>query len=538
MYDLLIRGGTVIDGTGSPWFKADVAVTGDRIAAIGRFPASQAARVIDAAGRIVCPGLIDVHTHSDLTIAVDPRARSTLAQGVTTQIAGNCGVSAAPTRDHQLYYGPLDPAQTKGLDCDWIGFDEYFARLEATGTGTNYTSLLGHGNLRAAVIGYDDRSPSAAELDTMCEMADQAMTDGAIGLSTGLAYLPGMYAKPDEVTAIARVAAIRGGIYTSHIRNQTERIEAAVQELIDVARGAGIAAHVSHMQPGAPMLGATRQLLALMDRERAAGIDLSCDVVPYTVGSTTLKSMLPPWACEGGDAALMERLKDPATRARIHADTMTHGAESGGSRKRTLIKDGRWDVIWLASSERDPRQSGKSFRDLAAMRGQDAHDALLDILIEEGGKPWVLAEDVSETDIANIVTHPIGGVMSDGFSLTPEGVLGGGKHHPRSYGAFPRFLRRFVRENALLSWEAAIHKLTGYAASRFRIAERGLVREGCFADLLIFDKDAIADIASFDDPYRFPVGIDAVLVNGQIAAKAGALSETLKGRILRAGRRT
>ncbi len=247
--------------------------------------------------------------------------------------------------------------------------------------------------------------------------------------------------------------------------------------------------------------------------------------------------MLPPWACEGGDEALIARLKDPATRARIQADTMTHGAESGGSRKRTLIKEGRWDVIWLASSRRDERQSGKSFREIAALRGQDPHDALLDILIEEEAKPWVLAEDVSEEDIANVVTHPIGGVMSDGFSLTPEGVLGGGKHHPRSYGAFPRFLRHFVRQNRLLSWEAAIHKLTGYAASRFHIAERGFVREGCFADILVFDKETIAERASFDAPYQFPAGIDLVVVNGQIAAEAGVQSEALHGRILRAQNR-
>ncbi len=536
MYDLLIQGGTVVDGTGSPWFNADIAVSGDRIAAIGRFPASQAARTIDATGRIVCPGLIDIHTHSDLTIAVDPRARSTLAQGVTTQVAGNCGVSAAPTRDYALYYGPLDPAQTEGLVCDWIGFNEYFARLEKTGTGTNFTSLLGHGNLRAAVIGYEDRPPDAAELDAMCMMADKAMVDGAIGMSTGLAYLPGTYARADEIVAIAKVIAARGGIYTSHIRNQTEGIEAAVRELIDVARQTGIAAHVSHMQPGMPMLGATRDLLAMMESERRDGLDLSCDAVPYTIGSTTLKSMLPPWACEGGDAAMIERLTDPATRKRIQTDTMAYGAESGGSRKRTLIKEGRWESIWLASSRRDPRQSGKNFREIAALRNQMPHEALLDILVEEEGKPWVLAEDVSERDVANIATHPIGGVISDGFSLAPEGLLGAGRHHPRSYGAFPRFLRRFVRENTLLSWEAAIHKLTGFAASRFRIAERGLVREGGYADLLVFDHETIADRASFDDPYQFPVGIDIVVVNGEIAARAGVQSETLSGRILRAGR--
>jgi N-acyl-D-aspartate/D-glutamate deacylase len=533
MYDLVIHGGTIIDGTGSPWFKADVAIEGGRISGIGKFAPQLARHSVDATGRVVCPGFIDIHTHSDLTIIISPRAESTLAQGITTQIAGNCGVSAAPTRDYELYYGPLDPAQTEGIQCDWLDFSGYFQRLEATGIGTNYASLVGHGNLRAAAIGYANRPATPGEIDEMKELAAAAMAHGALGMSTGLAYIPGSYAGSDEVVEIAKVVAAYGGTYTSHIRNQTDGIETAVKECIDVGRRTGMPAHISHMQPGFPKLGCTCDLLGLLDRERAAGHDISCDAVPYTIGSTTLKSMLPPWACEGGDAALLQRLRDPATRERIKNDTMTNGAESGGSRKRNLIKEGRWDVIWLASAEASPELSGKSFEEIAARRQQDPHDALLDILIEEEAKPWMLAEDVSETDVVNIARHPTGGIISDGFSLTPNGVLGRGKHHPRSYGAFPRFLRHFVREQGLLSWEAAIHKLTGYPASRFRLGSRGILREGMAADILVFDPASIGERASYADPYQFPIGVEVIVLNGCIALQDGTQSESLYGRVLR-----
>ncbi|MBI1774883.1 MAG: D-aminoacylase [Proteobacteria bacterium] len=537
MHDVVIRGGRVIDGTGSPWFMADVAISGDRIQAMGTLARGSGHREIDARGAIVAPGLIDIHTHSDLTLVIDPRAASTLAQGVTSQIMGNCGVSAAPTRNRELYYGPLDPALTSGIDCDWLGFRDYFRRLESTGIATNVASFVGHGNIRAAAMGYEDRAPSEDELERMRGLTVEAMEDGAIGMTTGLAYIPGTYAKPAEVLDLARVVARYGGIYASHIRNQTESIAKSVRECIEIGKGAGITAHVSHMQPGAPRLGCAHELLDMIEGERGRGVDVSCDAIPYTIGSTTLKSLLPPWANDGGDAALLQRLKNPAERARIKADTMTHGAESGGSRKRTLIKDGRWDKLWLASAEKNLDLVGKDFAEIARMRRQDPHEALLDILIEEEAKPWMLAEDVAEADFLDIARHQVGGVISDGFSLHPEGVLGQGRHHPRSYGAFPYFLRRFVREDKRLTWEAAIHKLTGYAASRFHLAGRGVLQPGNCADVVVFDPERIAEQASFADPYRFATGIHLVLVNGEVALEAGAQTDSRPGRVLRRGAR-
>ncbi|MFP6589418.1 MAG: D-aminoacylase [Candidatus Latescibacterota bacterium] len=533
MYDLLLRNGRVIDGSGAPVQPADVAIEDGRIVAMGDLSTARASDTIDATGRFVTPGFVDIHTHSDLTLVIEGRASSSLAQGVTTQITGNCGVSAAPTLDHEPYYGPLDPGMTRGLVCDWTRFDEYFHRLAGQGVGTNVATLVGHGNIRVAAMGWDDREATPAELEHMRELTAQAMEDGALGLSSGLAYAPGPYAPLDELVELGKVVGRYAGLYTSHIRNQTLGIADAVGEVIAVGERAGITAHVSHMQPGSPMLGATTDLLATIDATRARGVDISCDAIPYTIGSTTLKSLLPPWSLDGGDEALLRRLRDPEVRAKIMADTMTHGAESGGSRKRNLVKDGTWDRIWLGSAEANAHLVGKSFAEIGRIRRQDPHDAVLDILIEEEARPWMLAEDVSEEDFLNIARHETGGVISDGFSLIPEGVLAEGKHHPRSYGAFPYFLRHFIREQGALTWEQAIHKLTGHAAARFRLGDRGVLREGAWADVVIFDPDTIAEGADFDDPYRYPHGIDTVLVNGVAAVREGRLTDSRSGRILR-----
>jgi len=533
MYDILLLNGRVLDGTGAPARSVDIAIEAGRIVAIGDLSTATATDSIDATGKFVTPGFIDIHSHSDLTLVIAGQASSSVAQGITTQIAGNCGVSAAPTLDHVPYYGPLDPAMTRGMVCDWIDFDDYFDRLTDQGLGTNLATLVGHGNIRVAAMGWEDREATPTELERMRQLTAQAMEHGSLGLSSGLAYAPGPYAPLEELVELGRVVGRYGGLYTSHIRNQTLGIAAAVGEVIAVGERAGITAHVSHMQPGSPMLGATADLLQTIDSVRARGVDVSCDAIPYTIGSTTLKSLLPPWSLDGGDEALLRRLQDPAIRDKIKADTMTHGAESGGSRKRNLVKEGSWDRIWLGSAERNEHLTGKSFAEIGQIRHQDPHDAVLDVLLEENARPWMLAEDVSEEDFLNIARHETGGIISDGFSLIPEGVLAEGKHHPRSYAAFPYFLRHFIRDQGALTWEQAIHKLTGHAAARFRLTDRGVLREGAWADVVIFDPETIAEGADFDNPYRYPHGIDTVLVNGIAAVDDGRLTDSRSGRIVR-----
>ncbi len=536
MYDLIIRHGRIIDGTGAPWISADLAVHDGRIVRFGKLHDERGQRELDASERLVTPGFIDAHTHSDFTLLIDARASSSVAQGVTTQVMGHCGVSAAPLAGGEPYYGPLDPGLTRGLICDWKDMGTYLDRLERDGLGTHVATLVGHGNLRTAVVGLDDREATPEELQRMQALLAEALEAGACGLSSGLAYAPGPYAPLSELVALGTVVGRHGGLYTSHIRNQTAGIAAAVNEVITVGRDGQVAAHISHMQPGSPMLGATQDLLGMLETARAGGTDVSCDAIPYTIGSTTLKSMLPPWACAGGDAALLRRLQDPATRTRIKADTERHGAESGGSRKRNLIRDAEWDRIWLAQAEHNADLAGLSFAEIGRQRRQEPHEALLDILLEEDARPWMLAEDVAEEDIVNIVRHDAGGIMSDGFSLAADGPLSGGRNHPRSYAAFPRFLRRFVREQACLSWEAAIHKLTAHPASRCRLHDRGVLRPGAWADIVVLDPETITETATFDCPASYPRGIEHVLVNGRFVVDSGRLTADRPGRVLRAGR--
>ena len=448
---------------------------------------------------------------------------------------GNCGVSAAPTRDYEPYYGPLDPAMTRGLACDWTHFGDYFQRLEANGLGTNTATLVGHGNVRVAAMGYDDRPPTAAEMEQMKALVARAMEDGAMGLSSGLAYAPGPYAALEELVELGKVVAEYGGIYTSHIRNQTESIAQAVGEVIAVGEQASVAAHVSHMQPGAPMIGATRDLLATIDQKRREGCDISCDAIPYTIGSTTLKSLLPPWALAGGDEELLRRLQDPETRAKIEQDTVQYGAESGGSRKRNLARDGEWDKIWLGSAEQNAALVGLSFAEIGRRRGQNPSRRGLRHSRRRARAAvdaW-LRTCLRRTSSTSPATLPAASSPT-ASRWCPKAPWPRASTIPRSYGAFPYFLRHFVREQGALRWEEAIHKLTGHPAARFRLRARGLLREGYWADLVVFDPAAIGECADFADPYRYPQGIDCVIVNGRIAVERGEIADSRAGQIVRA----
>ncbi len=532
--DLIIKNARIIDGGGNPWYRGDIGIQGERIVRIGKLEGSAAGRVIDDQMLATTPGFIDLHGHSDTTLLVNPYAESKVMQGVTTEVFGNCGVSAAPCADTGPDLGALvDPNLSYGMECTWTSFAQYLDALEEAGLSINAASYVGHGTVRGLVMGYADRPPTAGELERMRALTKESIRQGAIGMSTGLVYPPGCYGDTEELIELARAVGEVGGIYVSHIRGMNEQMEEAVGEAIEIGRRGGLPAHISHMSPAPPMYGLTVKLLEMIEEARSRCCDVTCDVIPYTIGCTGLKALCPPWANEGGDEKLVERLKDEAIRQRIIEDTLQHVALSGGSTKRALIKEGRWDKLWLASASVNADLAGKSFQEIAEIRGTDPFTALFDILVEDKATSLMLGEDKDPDDLKRVMRHSTGVVVSDGFALGPKGRLLAGKQHPRSYGTFPRFLGHYVREEEVLPLEAAIHKITSFPAWRLGLRDRGILREGAYADIAIFDPETIAAAATFQEPYQYPVGIEYVLVNGQIVVEKGVHSRARPGMALR-----
>lgn len=500
-YDLLIAGGTVIDGTGSAPYRADVAIAGDRIVRVSRSPLERdsATRVIDATGRVVAPGFIDLHAHLDPLLRL-PGAESAVRQGVTTALGGPDGSSPWPLAPY------LDSAQSLGL-------------------GMNVAFLTGHNTIRQRVMGMADRAPTADELRRMREMVARAMGDGAWGLSTGLKYLPGAYANTDEVVALAQAAADSGGIYTSHLREEGLGLIDGVAEAIEIGRRAHIPVVLTHHKVvGKPMWGSSVRTLAMIDSARAAGIDVMADQYPYTATYTGIGVLVPAWAMADGDSAFARRLRDPALR-----DSIVKGIvfdilndRGGGDISRVQLAK----VSWKRDLE------GKTLADWARERGmaptpQTGAELVIDAL-QRGGASAIY-HVLDDADVERIMRYPYTMIASDGRLVRP----GEGHPHPRWYGTFPRVLGRYVRERRVLTLEEAVHKMTGMPAKRLGLRDRGQVAEGMHADLVVFDPATVEDRATFEDPHRYPVGIDYVLVNGVAAVDGGRFTDARAGRVLR-----
>jgi N-acyl-D-amino-acid deacylase len=500
-YDVLIRGGTVVDGTGAPGYAADVAILGDRIARVSRTPIDPALarRVLDARGRIVAPGFIDAHAHVE-SLDERPLAESFLRQGVTTVVyAPDGGMPSLPLRTH--------------VD-----------RLRAAGHAPNTTFFAGHNTIRSRVMGSANRAPTAAELEEMKALVAAAMADGAIGLSTGLRYVPGTYSTTDEVIALAQVAARAGGIYASHMRDEGAGSLDAVREVIRIAREAGLPAQVSHHKlMGQPQWGQSVQTLALVDSARAAGLDVTIDQYPYDATSTGTAVLFPTWALAGGGDSLRARLADPATRARIEQGIRETIVEERGGGELSRIRIARYGP--------NPAWNGKTFADIAAERGRqpDMDFAVaLAVEIQTAGGASGVWHVVHEDDIRRIMKHPWTMISSDGGI----GVPGHGHPHPRNYGAHARLLGRYVREWQVLPLEEAIRKMTSLPAMRIHQPDRGRLADGAFADVVVFDAATIIDRATYEDPHQFAVGVDHVLVNGTLVLHDGSLTGAKPGRIL------
>ncbi len=531
LYDLVFRNGKVVDGSGNPWFHGDVAVRGNRIAVVGRVPPGAGRREIDARGLIVSPGFIDMHSHSDYVLLEDGLAQSKVRQGVTTEVLGE-GTSAGPRK------GKLSPgrASVAGKEASWTTLGEYFAVLEKAGISVNVASYAGLDNLWQSVMGQSHERPSAEQMGQMKELLDEALRDGAFGMSTLMAMPPGSLATTDDLVDLCRVVARHGGLYSTHSRNEGTEVFAAVKEAIAVGERAGVPVDIIHLKIADQKLwGRMGEVVALIEAARDRGVNVQANVYPYTRGNNDLASIIPPWAHEGGRAKMLERLKDPKQRARMKEDIRggipgwyNHYTAVGGDWGRMLVSGkGRYEgltvdrVIAAKSKGKDP--------------APNALDVLFDVLVEEGGSiPTVYAHHTEE-DMRRALVQPWCSVGSDGSALSVEGPLRRGNPHPRSFGTFPRVLGVYVRELTLLRLEDAVRKMTSLNASKLGLRDRGLLRPGAFADLTLFDADRAIDRATYEEPFRYSEGIEYVVVNGQVVLEKGKHTGARPGRALRRG---
>lgn len=522
MSELVIRGGEVIDGTGAPRRPADVAVRDGRIVAIGDLGPSGGVPTLDATGRVVAPGFIDIHSHSDESVLVNSALESTLHQGVTLVAAGNCGGSSAPALG--LAAEELDRELDRiGLSRSWTSFGEYAAAVEASGTAINFSSLVGHGTLRMCVMGADDRAPTAGELAAMRALLASALDAGAMGLASGLIYPPSAYGTTDELAALCDVVREHGGLYASHIRNEGDELQAAVEENLEIGRRSGVRVQLSHHKASQQRnWGKVRDSTALIERAQGAGVDVIADQYPYTASSTGLAVTIPKWVHAGGSAALCRRLADPAVRLRI--------------RDEYTETERRWTHIVIARARRQPDWAGKTVAELAAAAGRDPLEWTADALIAHDGAIDIIHHSMLEDDVRYVMAKPWVCIGSDSRANAPYGPLSYGKPHPRSYGTFPRVLGRYARDEGVLTLEDAVRKMTSLTASRLGLTDRGVVREGAWADLVVFDPERIIDVATYDDPHRYPIGIDQVIVNGALALDHDETQPVRNGRFLRLGR--
>jgi N-acyl-D-amino-acid deacylase len=529
-YDLIIEHGRVVDGTGAPWFAADVGIRAGRIAAIGRLDKVTAKQRINAAGRVVAPGFIDMLGQSELTLLVNPHVPSKIFQGITTEITGE-GQSAAPV-DAEIAKQAAPKFSHYGIKQDWSDFTAYFARLEKQGVGINIGTYVGATTAREMVVGYVARAATADELTRMQAIVATAMRQGALGVSSALEYAPAPYASTEELIALASTAAQFGGIYATHMRSEQGSIMASIDETIRIGREAHIPVEIWHLKAGGVgNFGLMPEIIARIDRARTAGVDIAADTYAYPAWYNDLSAFIPPWAHEGGDAKLIERLRDPAVRARLKTELAAAATD--------------WDNEWqsvpspeaiLIATVLNPKLvdlQGRSLAEIAKARGSDPQDTLFDILIEDGARTTVAVFAMSEPDIALAAVQPWVSFCNDSEGTSPEGLLGKEFPHPRAYGTFPRVLRKYVREERRMRLEEAIRKFTSLPASRLRLNDRGVLKAGLWADIVVFDPEQITDKATFSAPKQLSVGMQWVLVNGVPVIADGASTNALPGRVLR-----
>jgi dihydroorotase/N-acyl-D-amino-acid deacylase len=529
-YNLIITNGTVVDGSGAKGFLADIAIKGGRIVKVGKLAGATATQTLDARGQIVAPGFIDMLGQSEQFLLIDPRGMSKVMMGVTTEITGE-GESIAPVND-RILKEQEDFNRRYNLTVDWRTLGEYFNRLEKQGSGLNLGTFVGATQVREYVIGYDDRPPIPAELDQMKQLVADAMKDGALGVSTSLQYVPARFAKTDEIVELAKVAHQYGGIYITHQRSEANAIDDSMKEVFEIARRANIPAEIWHFKTAYKKnWGRMPEMLRRIETARRQGLKITADVYPYVAGSTSLSACLPPWALEGGTDKMVARLRDAETRKRL---------------KSEISNDARdWENIYLGSGgpggiligavvnrELESWQ-GKRLSEIAAAQNKDPLDALFDFIIADRGQTGAIFFMMQESDMQAALKSPFVSICTDSGARATDGPLAGSKSHPRGWGSYPRILGKYVRDEKLMPLELAVHKMTGLPAANVGLKERGLIRDGYFADITIFDPKTVIDRATFDEPNQYPVGINYVIVNGEIEVDNGKRTGALAGLPLR-----
>lgn len=529
-YDLIITNGLIIDGSGRPGFRADLAIKDDRIVRIGNLRGAGAKRTIDAKGQVVAPGFIDMLGQSETYLLIDPRAMSKVMMGVTTEITGE-GESIAPVNG-RILKEQEDFNRRYQLTVDWRTLGEYFNRLGKQGAGVNLGTFVGATQVREYVIGYDDRPPTPPELEQMKKLVAEAMKDGALGVSTSLQYVPARFAKTDEIVELAKVAHQYGGIYITHQRSEANAIDDSMKEVFEIARRANIPAEIWHFKTAYQKnWGRMPEMLHRIETARRQGLKITADVYPYVAGSTSLSACLPPWAIEGGTDRMVARLKDPQTRVRLKWEI---SADSKTWENIYLGSGGPSGILIASVVNRDLESSqGKRLSEVATEQNKDPLDALFDFIIADHGQTGAIFFMMKESDMQAALKSPFVSICTDNGARATDGPLAGSKSHPRGWGAYPRILGRYVRDLHLMPLEFAIHKMTGLPAGNLGLARRGLIREGYFADITIFDPQTVIDRATFEEPNQYPVGINFVIVNGQIEVDNGQRTPALAGQVLR-----
>ena len=529
-FDLLIKNGTIIDGSGRAGSRADLAVKGDRIVRIGRLPNAQATRVIDAMGLVVSPGFIDLLGQSETFLLIDPRAMSKVMMGVTTEITGE-GESIAPVNE-RILKEQEDFNRRYGLTVDWRTLDDYFVRLERQGSGVNLGTFVGATQVRSYVIGFDDRPPTPAELEQMKELVGGAMKDGALGLSTSLQYVPARFASTDEIVELAKVARQYGGIYATHQRSEANALDSSLEEVFEIARRAQIPTEIWHLKTAYKKnWGRMPEVLAKIRRARASGLDITADVYPYIAGSTSLTASLPPWVLEGGTEKMLARMRDMRIRQQLKKELPADSKDweniyfgSGGA-EGVLISS-------VVNRELEPLL-GKRLSQIATDQNKEPLDALFDLIAADNGQTGAIYFMMSENDLRAAMRSPFVNFCTDSGARATDGPLSRAKSHPRGWGSYPRILGRYVREEKILTLPQAIHKMTGGPAKRVGLRDRGLLREGYYADITVFDPRRVIDRANFEVPNQHPEGVKFVITNGQISVDNGKRTAALAGRPLR-----